>query len=289
MSVEQILAEANANWTVSKESLFGPNGEPTQGFGIFRNDSNRCLGIVGSKYHPTQNHEIAETLYEAAGQQNLTIARAGMLGNGQKVYFQLGLPDVRIGGSDSKRFLTALTSHDGSAPIGFGTTNVVVVCANTFFSALKDMQRVRHTANSAAKISLISNQLRNSVFQEEALIDVMMQMSKTTIPSTITDEFLLSIIGGDEEFSRTKNRLNNLRTAMTTEYNTHGETAYGLFNAVTRYTNHMLTYKDVEAKRNALMSGVAFKTNQKGFDTIYQEFVAPTIDKSYHLVGVEPV
>jgi phage/plasmid-like protein (TIGR03299 family) len=289
MSVEQILAEANANWTVSKQSLFGPNGEPTQGFGIFRNDTSRCLGIVGSKYHPTQNREIAETLYEAAGQQNLKIARAGMLGNGQKVYFQLGLPDVRIGGSDSKRFLTALTSHDGSAPIGFGTTNVVVVCANTFFSALKDMQRVRHTANSAAKISLISNQLRNSVFQEEALIDVMMQMSKTTIPSTITDEFLLSIIGGDEEFSRTKNRLNNLRTAMTTEYNTHGETAYGLFNAVTRYTNHMLTYKDVEAKRNALMSGVAFKTNQKGFDTIYQEFVAPTIDKSYHLVGVEPV
>jgi phage/plasmid-like protein (TIGR03299 family) len=289
MSVEQILAEANANWTVSKESLFGPNGEPTQGFGIFRNDTNRCLGIVGSKYHPTQNREIAETLYEAAGQQNLKIARAGMLGNGQKVYFQLGLPDVRIGGSDSKRFLTALTSHDGSAPIGFGTTNVVVVCANTFFSALKDMQRVRHTANSAAKISLISDQLRNSVFQEEALIDVMMQMSKTTIPSTITDEFLLSIIGGDEEFSRTKNRLNNLRTAMTTEYNTHGETAYGLFNAVTRYTNHMLTYKDVEAKRNALMSGVAFKTNQRGFDTIYQEFVAPTIDKSYHLVGVEPV
>jgi phage/plasmid-like protein (TIGR03299 family) len=289
MSVEQILAEANANWTVSKESLFGPNGEPTQGFGIFRNDTNRCLGIVGSKYHPTQNREIAETLYEAAGQQNLKIARAGMLGNGQKVYFQLGLPDVRIGGSDSKRFLTALTSHDGSAPIGFGTTNVVVVCANTFFSALKDMQRVRHTANSAAKISLISNQLRNSVFQEEALIDVMMQMSKTTIPSTITDEFLLSIIGGDEEFSRTKNRLNNLRTAMTTEYNTHGETAYGLFNAITRYTNHMLTYKDVEAKRNALMSGVAFKTNQRGFDTIYQEFVAPTIDKSYHLVGVEPV
>jgi phage/plasmid-like protein (TIGR03299 family) len=289
MSVEQILAEANANWTVSKESLFGPNGEPTQGFGIFRNDTNHCLGIVGSKYHPTQNREIAETLYEAAGQQNLKIARAGMLGNGQKVYFQLGLPDVRIGGSDSKRFLTALTSHDGSAPIGFGTTNVVVVCANTFFSALKDMQRVRHTANSAAKISLISDQLRNSVFQEEALIDVMMQMSKTTIPSTITDEFLLSIIGGDEEFSRTKNRLNNLRTAMTTEYNTHGETAYGLFNAVTRYTNHMLTYKDVEAKRNALMSGVAFKTNQRGFDTIYQEFVAPTIDKSYHLVGVEPV
>lgn len=289
MSVEQILEQANANWTVSKEILYGPQGQATQGFGIFRNDTNQCLGIVGSKYTPTQNREIAETLYEAAGQQNLTISRAGMLGSGQKVYFQLALPDVTIGGSESKRFLTALTSHDGSAPIGFGTTNVVVVCANTFFSALKDMQRVRHTANSAAKISLISNQLRNSVFQEEALIDTMIQMSKTTLPSTITDEFLLSIIGGDEEFSRTKNRLNNLRVAMTTEFNTHGETAYGLFNAVTRYTNHMLTYKDIEAKRTALMSGVAFRTNQKGFDEIYREFVAPTIDKSYHLVGVEPV
>jgi len=288
MSVQQILEQANANWTVSKHTLYGPQGQETQGFGIFRDDTQACLGIVGSKYTPTQNYEIAETLYEAAGQQNLKITRAGMLGSGQKVYFQLELPDVRIGGSDSKRFLTALTSHDGSAPIGFGTTNVVVVCANTFFSALKDMQRVRHTANSKAKISLISAQLRNSVFQEEALIDVMMQMSKTTIPSKITDEFLLSIIGGDEEFTRTKNRLNNFRVAMTTEFNTHGETAYGLFNAVTRYTNHMLTYKDIEAKRNALMSGIAFRTNQKGFDTIYKEFVEPSIDKTYHLVGLEP-
>lgn len=289
MSVEQILEQANANWTVSKQSLFGPEGQPTQGFGIFRDDTKACLGIVGSKYTPTQNYEIAETLYEAAGQQNLKITRAGMLGYGQKVYFQLALPDVRIGGSDSKRFLTALTSHDGSSPIGFGTTNVVVVCANTFFSALKDMERVRHTANSKAKIAIISSQLRNSVFQEEALIETMVQMSKTTIPTKITDEFLLSIIGGDEEFTRTKNRLNNFRVAMTTEFNTHGENAYGLFNAVTRYTNHMLTYKDVEAKRNALMGGVAFRTNQKGFDVIYKEFVEPTIDKTYHLVGVDSI
>lgn len=288
MSVEKILQQANADWTVSKHSLFGPDGQQTQGFGIFRDDTKECLGIVGSKYHPTQNHEVAEVLYEAAGQQNLEISRAGMLGRGNKVYFQLGLPDVRIGGSDSKRFLTALTSHDGSAPIGFGTTNVVVVCTNTFYSALKDMERVRHTANSKARINVISNQLRSSVFQEEKLIETMVLMSNTTIPSKVTDEFLLNIIGGDEEFTRSKNRLNNFRAAMATEYNTHGETAYGLFNAVTRFTNHMLTYKDIEAKRNAIMSGIAFRTNQKGFDEIYREFVEPTINKTYHLMGVEP-
>jgi phage/plasmid-like protein (TIGR03299 family) len=288
MSIEKILQQANADWTVSKHGLLGPEGQQTQGFGIFRDDTKECLGIVGSKYHPTQNREVAEVLYEAAGQQNLEITRAGMLGRGNKVYFQLGLPDVRIGGSDSKRFLTALTSHDGSAPIGFGTTNVVVVCTNTFYSALKDLERVRHTANSKARINIISNQLRGSVFQEEKLIETMILMSNTTVPSKITDEFLLNIIGGDEEFTRSKNRLNNFRAAMATEYNTHGETAYGLFNAVTRYTNHMLTYKDIEAKRNAIMSGIAFRTNQKGFDEIYTEFVKPSLDKTYHLMGLEP-
>jgi len=288
MSVEKILQQANADWTVSKHSLFGPEGQQTQGFGIFRDDTKECLGIVGSKYFPTQNREVAEVLYEAAGQQNLEISRAGMLGRGNKVYFQLGLPDVRIGGSDSKRFLTALTSHDGSAPIGFGTTNVVVVCTNTFYSALKDLERVRHTANSKARINVISNQLTSSIFQEEKLIETMILMSNTTVPSKISDEFLLNIIGGNEEFARSKNRLNNFRAAMATEYNTHGETAYGLFNAVTRFTNHMLTYKDIEAKRNAIMSGIAFRTNQKGFDDIYTEFVKPSLDKTYHLVGLEP-
>lgn len=286
MSVEQILTQAKADWTVTKHPLLGPEGQITPGYGIFRNDTQECLGVVGSKYTPTQNSHMAEILMEAAGRNNVKIERAGMLGKGHKVYFQISLPDVKIGGSDSKRFLTALNSHDGSAPIGFGATNVVVVCANTYFAAMRDMTRIKHTANSGIRLQEIMQKMKSSLDQEERMIERMIEMSNTTISKdAITDDFLISIIGGDDETSRTKNRLAMVKSAMVPEFNNHGETAYAIFNAITRYTNHMISYKDVEAKRNALMSGVAFRTNQKAFDIIESTFLdAP---KTYHLVGVE--
>lgn len=286
-NIVEILDQAKANWTVSKHPLLGPDGQITPGYGIFRDDTKECLSVVGSKYHPTQNHQILEVLMEAAGKNNVKVERAGMLGHGNKVYFQIGLPDVKIGGSDSKRFLTALNSHDGSAPIGFGATNVVVVCANTFFAALRDLTRVKHTINSGVRINEIMLKMKSSLDQEERMIETMLEMSKTTISKDkITDEFLLSIIGGDEETTRTKNRLANIRAVMTPEFETHGETAYALFNTVTRYTNHILNYKDIEAKRTSLMSGAAFRTNQQAFDLISQQYLTPSA-KTYHFVGLE--
>lgn len=283
MSVQEILTQAKADWTVTKHPLLGPDGQPTPGFGIFRDDNQMCLGVVGSKYTPTQNSHMAETLMEAAGRNNVKVERAGMLGQGHKVYFQISLPDVKIGGSDSKRFLTALNSHDGSATIGFGSTNVVVICSNTFFTAMKDMTRIKHTANSNIRLQEIMDKMKTSLDQEERMIERMIEMSNTSISrEAITDDFLISIIGGDDETSRTKNRLSMVRAAMTPEFNTHGETAYAMFNAVTRYTNHMLNYKDVEAKRQSLMAGVAFKTNQKAFDIIESTFLmAPPTHHSF--------
>lgn len=73
MSVQEILTQAKADWTVTKHPLLGPEGQITPGFGIFRNDNQECLGVVGSKYTPTQNSHMAEVLMEAAGRNNVKI------------------------------------------------------------------------------------------------------------------------------------------------------------------------------------------------------------------------
>jgi phage/plasmid-like protein (TIGR03299 family) len=284
MSIQQILTDSKTNWTVSKLPLYGPGGEPTPAYGVFRTDTNNCLGVVGDRYSITQNAEVLELLFEAAAQVNVNIERGGILKGGAKVYYQLGLQDVTIGGSPSKRFLTALTSHDGSSPIGFGATNVVVVCANTFFSALKDVQKVRHTTNSRLKLNEIIGQLRNSMAQEEQMVEHLMMLSKVNIPEAVTDELLLQIIGGDEDTTRTKNRLAAIRSAIVPEFATHGNTAYGLFNAVTRYTNHLINYPDIEAKRNSLMTGVAFKTNTKALEVITDTFTGTITVPEYHIM-----
>ena len=273
MNAQELLTASKTDWTVAKKPLFGPEGEPTNGFGIFREDNGRCLGLVGSKYTITQNSEVIEMLMDAAGTLNIPAVRGGALGMGERIYYQFQLPEVTIGGSKNMRYLTGLTAHDGLTKIGFGATNVVVVCQNTFFQAFKDCEAVKHTPNHKERLSGIINNLKNSLNAEEQMIERMVTLSTTTVPSKIDDNFLLEIIGGYLESSRSVNRLNDLKAAMSTEYNTHGETAYGLFNAVTRFTNHMVTYKDIDTKRKALMFGASARMNQRAFDIIENKFV----------------
>ena len=272
MNKQQLLESSRTNWIVEKRGLVGPNGEPTPAFGIFRQDTNKCLGIVGAKYVPTQNEEILDMLLEAAARVNISGERGGILGDGQKVYYQFPLTDVTIGGSSNKRFLTALTSHDGSAPIGFGATNVTVVCSNTFYMALRDSQRVRHTKNSHGRLAVIISQLQNSLTQEEQFIEKLIELSKINVPEVVTDEFIINIIGGDAEATRSKNRINDFRQAITTEYNTHGNTAYALFNATTRFTNYMMGHKSLEHKRESLIHGTAYNINNRGLELISETY-----------------
>lgn len=279
MNAQELLIASKTDWTVSKRPLFGPEGEPTPGFGIFRDDTQSCLGLVGSKYTITQNSEVVEMLMDAAGSVNIPAVRGGSLGNGERIYYQFQLPKVQIGGSENLRYLTGLTAHDGLTKIGFGATNVVVICQNTFFQAFKDCEAVKHTPNHKEKLQGIIKSLRESMTAEEMMIERMVKLSTTTIPSKIEDDFLMNLIGGTEDSSRTRNRLNDLKAAMSTEYSTHGETAYGLFNAVTRFTNHMVKYKDIDTKRKALMFGAAARTNQNAFDLIEATFKsAPTAE-----------
>lgn len=273
MNTQELLIASKTDWTVEKKPLFGPNGESTNGYGIFRTDNNLCLGLVGSKYTITQNQEVLEMLMYAAGSLNIPAVRGGCLGMGERVYYQFQLPEVTIGGSRNLRYLTGLTAHDGLSKIGFGATNVVVVCQNTFFQAFKDCDAVKHTPNHRERLVGMIKSLRESMSAEEQVIERMIKMSTTTVPEKIDDDFLFEIIGGHLESTRSNNRLNDLKAAMSTEYSTHGDTAYGLFNAVTRFTNHMTTYKDIDNKRKALMFGSGARINQRAFDLIEAKFV----------------
>jgi hypothetical protein len=106
------------------------------------------------------------------------------------------------------------------------------------------------------------------------MVERMISLSTTTVPKLIDDDFLYEIIGGRAESTRSSNRLNDLKAAMSTEYNTHGETAYGLFNAVTRFTNHMTSYKDIDTKRKSLMFGSAARINERAFELIEEKFTS---------------
>lgn len=283
MNTQELLTASNTDWTVSKRPLLGPRGESTPGYGIFRDDNDKCLGLVKSRYTITQNHEVVKLLQEAASALDIAAARGGVLANGSKVYYQFSLPNVTIGGSDSKRFLTGLSGHDGLSKIGFGSTNIVVVCSNTFFQAFKDCKAVKHTANHLAKLKSIIGSMKTSLDLEYRSVETLIELSKTFIPEKVDEDFLVRMIGGMDEATRTKNRISGLNAAIQTEFATHGNTAYGLFNGITRYTNHVMNYKSIEDKRKSLMLGTGQKINSRSFDMIVDKYAKPRSIEIYDM------
>jgi len=273
-----LLEQTGLNWTVTKEPLQTANGKPSQSFGIYKGD--KWLGTVGPQYKPFQNFELAETIIEATEGIGLKATRGGSLSDESKVFLQAELPDEFIGKSGVKRWVTGLTSHDGSTSIGFGSANTVVVCQNTYYMAYKEVQKFRHTDTAKERVEKAMKELRRTMELDEKL----MHNFKTMADIKLKDEIFAKVIEAcfeadlnaksEDVSTRKKNILSSVNDAIVTEIKLEGPTLWGLFNGITRYTNHVATKP--EKKDEYVMSGTGYKTNLTAFNTIMEWIKANT-------------
>lgn len=269
---EQFLQESGTNWTVSKRPLFDQESNYSEHFGVYRDDINKCLGVVSPRYEIFQNEEALDLLLEASTRVGLELKSGGILEEGKKVYYQFPIQSTPIGNSNNVRFLSVLTSHDGSSPIGFGATHVTVSCRNTFFTALSGISKVRHTKNFREKLAEIVQNFRIALESEQRVTENLTQMSEVLIPiDRITDDFLHYIIGGDPESTKTKNKMDALKASILLEADFHGNTKYGVFNGITRYTTHIINHTDVQDRKESLIKGTGFKVNKRGYEILLNE------------------
>lgn len=275
--VYQILEQTGLNWTVNQVPLVSQsdklelNNLSTSSTGIFRNDNGAWLGTVSGTYVPYQNHELAQTIIGASQGFGLDVSKGGILQQGKKVYLQTELNEEFIGKSGVKRYITALNSHNGSTSIGFGSTNVVVVCQNTFYKAYKEINKFRHTASAKDRILLAMQDLRKAIQLDENLMKNFKVMSDTRLSDEIFAKiidkcFRINIDSKTKDISTQKlNQLEKVNKAIETEINLEGATLWGLFNGVTRFTNH---YSNTKSKEEYIMTGGGYQTNLVAYETI---------------------
>jgi phage/plasmid-like protein (TIGR03299 family) len=259
-----LLEKTGLNWTVSKEPLFTSDGKETESFGIFRSDNRKWLGTVGVRYEPYQNYQLAEYLVGITSNINCEVSRGGMIKEGKKVFMQIELPDDWVGNSAIKRWITALSSHDGSCSIGLGSTNTVVKCTNTFYSAHKDLTKFKHTPTAKDKIQYEVEKFKTAIELDKRLIETYKIMADTRISSSKQIEDVKNTLFGENFEKKYRNdQRHAFDLALNAEREIHGDTIWALFNGVTRYTNHFCEYND---KNEYLMSGLGFKNNLLGYE-----------------------
>lgn len=271
--VFNLLEATNLNWTVTKEPLFARIGDKeieTESYGIMRGEKH--LGTVGQQYQPFQNSQLAETIVNATESLNIKTTNGGSLAGNRKVYLQAELESLHIGNTQVKRWITTVNSHDGSTSIGFGSTNTMVICSNTFYRAYKELSRFRHTLNAKDRIQVAIQELRTSMQLDNNLMDSFKRMSDFKLDQPIVEQLLETIFEVQKDTQRSEisskknNQILEFNQALLTSIKEQDSTVFALFNAVTRYTNHVV--KPKQERLNYLMNGTGYKINNKAFELL---------------------
>lgn len=267
-----LLEQTGLNWTVKKEELVSLNGnKATESFGIFKTDG-KWLGTVGNQYEPFQNHELAETIIQATDGLGLVTTRGGSLCGDKKTYFQAELPSDFIGKSKVLRWITSLNSHDGTSSIGFGSSNTVVVCQNTFYKAYSGLQKFRHTISAKQRVEIAIAEMKAAMGLDEKLMVNFKKMADLQLKDEIFAKVLAACFDAtldtkqSELSTRKVNQLKSVNESIVKEIQLEGATVWGLFNGITRYTNHIAAKPAI--KDEYLMVGGGYRTNLVAFDTI---------------------
>jgi phage/plasmid-like protein (TIGR03299 family) len=269
-----LLEETRLNWSVEKKPLITVEGLTTESHGIFRMDSTSWLGTVGNGYEPLQNSTLAMILLNAVEGLNIDITRGGFLHSGKKVYLQAQLPDEVIGNSNVNRWVTALNSHDGSTRIGFGSSNTVVICQNTFFKAFGEIQKFRHTGTMKERVELAQLEMRKTIDMDQRLMISYKRMADLPLNDEVIEKTIVELFDidpkADQKAISTQKltKISNFTESLQTSVNEHGTTVWALFNGITRYANHITAPEDITKQMDhvMLMGGMEFMN--KGYELL---------------------
>ena len=269
-----LLNQSGLNWSVEKEQLQSISGRQTESHGIFKKEENDWLGTVGKEYELLQNSELAMILLQATEGLNLEITRGGELKSGKKVYLQAQLPEEMIGKSNIQRWITCLNSHDGSTSVGFGSSNTVVVCQNTFYRAYGELQKFRHTTTMKARIELAQLEMQKTLSMDNNLMTEFKKMADLPLRDEAIERVLSKIFKVDASTPRNEittqkeNKIADFADALNTSIIEQGSTVWALFNGVTRYINHVTAPSDIVKKMDYLMLSGGARIMNEGFELI---------------------
>jgi len=286
----EILEATGLNWSVAKEAIQTASGLVLpDNMAIVRQDTGQPLGIVGNRYETFQNSDLVRTVYDCGAEvfnpesgfshpwnNAKTLGTFGNVGggslrNGERVFIQMELPELYVGKSNVKRYITTTNSHDGSLALGFGTTNQVICCQNTFNIANRELAKIRHTESMQFKIDEAVKSLRKVLTFENSQLEVFTEASgrsfeRNHIEDIVKAVFNVNMNADAREISgRKKNQIAQLSRDINRSIDEQGETLWALFNGVTRYTNHSTGAKD---KDYNLLFGNEAAINERAFNTM---------------------
>lgn len=267
------------------------------------------IGIVGNDYGTIQNNaafDLLDMMCNASVTETpLKIVSAGMVDN-YDPYIQAELPvNARVDGdrSETKFYVFAHTSHDGTSALQIRFSPVRVICRNTYMANVSSKLGLnfKHSRYAAQRVDLSREANIEKVRERVAklnlftkeYIDQMNSFKLAQVTDQQINEYVLNLFVDDEKLkeearlhnynldlteasTRTKNIIDSFKNVLFSDdlgQNFAPGTKLWLFNGTTNYLSNFASYgsqKDNEATRaskrfSSMLNGTANKRMDKAF------------------------
>lgn len=257
-SASEAISLGKLDWTVSKQPIYCNNGKVLNGYNaIVRSDNDMPLGVVKSRYTLLQNKDafkIMDNLMSEGMQYHSVASYKG----GRIVAIEARLPRFTtevVKGDIVEVRLSFSTSHDGSKSLRMIYAPYRLVCTNGMVTADRDLTGLitaKHTESMVNKIMSVKNLFLRIQNETEKLVSRMKIMANKQITDSMKDKYLLSLFGYETTLekdipTRSKNimaEIFNLSiVGKGTEIPGVKGSVWGMYNAVTEYTDHYASVK----------------------------------------------
>jgi len=273
----QILDKAGLNWNVIKTPLQTVSGIAIDNrVAVIREDNDAVLGIVSPKYSIQQNEQLVEVLHNVSSQSGLELHSGGYFGHGEKIWVQLKSEELKLENDKVKGYISGFNSHDGSSRFAFGNSLITISCMNSWWTGYRSVEtRLKHSKGMQGQIDAILFQIDLMLKDEQVTFEQIKRLTQIEVSKKAKElaiQYLFNLKKEDTLETISTNKLNKIsqyELDLGTELASKGDTMWGLFNGVTRYTTHSM--KEGDNSENKIF-GIVGRNEQQ----IYSELVAMT-------------
>lgn len=217
-----------------------------------------ALGVVGERWKPFQNEDAANLLSNIADESGAELKTALVLNGGRKTGLVMKMPNSLtfkspVTGQDdvTELNLVIFNSHDGRSSLSGLVTPIRLFCCNQQRMAeatARSRFSLRHTGNPLEKLHEVREMLGLQSVYQKAFAD----QCNAMIAREIDDEhvlFELEKLFGVKDVDATERSRELRKQTADTVYDLYKGsptvlpfrgTAYGVYNAVTEYTDHVM-------------------------------------------------
>jgi len=263
----------------------------TDKVGNYKSNGGECLGVVGSQFVPMQPSEfldnIIETVHEFGADLDLNTLQFKEFLNGSRIEFSIQMYPLSFKNNKGLNDITNLeltfsTAYNGTKSNTISLYTERLVCTNGMVaSKLQGALKGRNTISGKAKILSYGKEVAEIVNGATEFKEKMIALDKIKVTKKQIEDYKLKLLGynrqslqkvheiklkADENAkleTRKINILELLENSIDIEFKRTGQTAFGLLQGVTHYTNHVANTSKTTSNDEYIRFALGFQTNEK--------------------------